>query len=56
MWLLRTDMKMKDTTQSVVLLVYKNQIFADEDEDFEYPDEDDMENEEAYEDAMMELL
>jgi len=37
------------------ILVYKNQIFADEDEDFEYPDEDDMENEEAYEDAMMEL-
>ena len=37
------------------ILVYKEQIFTDEDEDFEYPDEDDMENEEAYEDAMVEL-
>jgi len=37
------------------ILVYKNHIFMDEDNDFEFPDEDDMENEEEYEDAMMEL-
>ncbi len=37
------------------ILVYKEHMFMDEDEDFEYPDEDDMENEEAYEDAMMKL-
>jgi len=36
-------------------LVYKNQIFMDEDNDFEWPDEDEMENEEEYEDAMMNL-
>lgn len=35
------------------ILVYKNQIFMDEDNDFEFPDEDDMESEEVYEDAMM---
>jgi len=37
------------------ILVYKNHIFMDEDNDFEFPDEDDMENEDEYEDAMMEL-
>lgn len=37
------------------ILVYKEHVFMDEDDDFEYPDEDDMENEDAYEDAMMEL-
>ncbi len=37
------------------VLVYKNHIFMDEDIDFEYPDEDEMENEEEYEDAMMNL-
>jgi len=36
-------------------LVYKNQIFTDEDDDFEYPDEDEMEDEESYENAMMEF-
>ena len=37
------------------ILVYKNQIFMDEDNDFEWPDEDEMENEDEYEDAMMNL-
>ena len=35
------------------ILVYKNQLFMDEDTDMEFPDEDDMEDEEEYEDAMM---
>lgn len=35
------------------ILVYKNQIFEDEDSDFEFPDEDEMEDEDSYEDAMM---
>jgi hypothetical protein len=35
------------------ILVYKNQIFEGEDNDFEFPDEDEMEDEDTYEDAMM---
>ena len=37
------------------ILVYKNQMFMDEDTDFEYPDEDEMESDNSYEDAMTEL-
>jgi hypothetical protein len=37
------------------ILVYKNQVFMDEDTDFEYPDEDEMESDNSYEDAMTEL-
>lgn len=37
------------------ILVHKNQIFMGEDSDFEYPDEDEMENDEEYENEMMEF-
>ena len=37
------------------ILVYKNQMLMDEDTDFEYPDEDEMESDNSYEDAMTEL-
>ena len=35
------------------ILIYKKQIFEEEDVDMEYPDEDEMDSEEEYEDAMM---
>ena len=37
------------------ILVHKNQIFMGEDSDFEYPDEDEMDDEQDYDDAMMDF-